>query len=74
MMTEVGRYDELCALIRDEVLDDDAGGAVMIIVVNGKNGHGVTCHADNATMRLMPRMLEEIAQAMREDSEESEAN
>lgn len=56
-----GKYDDVCALVRKKT----KARAVIVIVIDGDSGSGMSCKADLATMLMLPGLLEDIARQIR---------
>jgi hypothetical protein len=56
-----GKYDEICTLVREQV-----GGSVVLIVIGGTLGDGMSCQADFETTMGLPDRLERVARQIRE--------
>lgn len=62
-----GKYDDVCTMVREQVGIGDEGG-VIVIVFGGNKGNGFSCQADLGTTLGMPKVLEEVAQQIRESA------
>jgi len=62
-----GKYHEACNVAREAcgVGLDGAPGGVILIVMNGKLGHGFECQGDAATLLCLPDILENLAKDLR---------
>jgi hypothetical protein len=60
MPTGPGKYDDMCALVREQV-----GGNVVVMVFGGKRGSGFAVQADAATTLRLPELLESMAKQIR---------
>lgn len=58
-----GKYDDVCTQARASA---DAQGTVLI-VINGRLGHGFSVQADYTTILRLPDLLEELARQLRAD-------
>lgn len=58
-----GKYDAAATLARHAVgiADENPSGAVVLIVLNGREGHGFSVQADPATYLRLPRLLRSVA-------------
>lgn len=57
-----GKYDDAATAAREI-----SGGGVVLIVVEGKLGHGFSAQVSAAHLRDLPEMLEEVAAQLRRD-------
>lgn len=63
-----GKYDDILTEVRELVgVGDEAGGAVILIVIGGKRGNGFCVQADLEHTLMLPDMLEHVAREMRGD-------
>lgn len=58
-----GKYDDVCTLVREQT----AALGVIVMVINGKHGHGFSVQADPMTLAGLPEILEDIARQLRND-------
>jgi hypothetical protein len=58
-----GKYDDLCSYVREQV-----GGAVVLIVLGGDRGPGVSVQGDDRGMVMLPDLLETVARQIRQDN------
>lgn len=58
-----GRYDDVCTEIRKSTKAD----GVMLMVVNGRDGSGISMQATPAMMMILPDILEGMAAYIRKD-------
>lgn len=63
-----GKYDDVCTKVRRLTGVDKTGGAVVLIVLGGKHGHGFSMQSDLETLKLLPDMLETMAKQIRKDA------
>ena len=56
-----GKYDDLCTDVR---LKAEAEAAI-VIIINGKHGHGFSCQANILITRELPTLLENVARELR---------
>jgi hypothetical protein len=66
-----GQYDDICESICQQVAIDRVGGGVLVVVIGGDRGSGFSCHSDFASILHMPRLLEQIADKIRHQLEET---
>ena len=57
MPLEPGKYDDACTAVR---VATDAHGIVLIIV-DGNQGHGISVQASGEVMAILPQMLRAFA-------------
>lgn len=64
-----GKYDAECTVARESAGIAEVGqiGGVVLIVINGRLGHGFEVQADPLTTRNLPALLEDLAKQIRED-------
>jgi hypothetical protein len=61
-----GKYDDICALARNQLgFTDKTPGGVLVIVVGGPDGGGFSCQADFVTTLKLPDILERVAKEIR---------
>jgi hypothetical protein len=59
-----GEYDDLCTMVREQT---NAAG-VIVAVINGKRGSGLSVQADLATTLALPELLDHLAAQIRADN------
>jgi hypothetical protein len=55
-----GKYDDLCALVRER-----SGGQVIVIVIGGDKGSGFSFQGEEGMLERLPDLLEVVAKQMR---------
>lgn len=60
-----GRYDELA----ERALDETEATAVVVLVVNGKKGHGFSCSCDPSVAAHLHRSIPDLSRAVADDIE-----
>jgi hypothetical protein len=68
MALGAGKYDDLCALVRERAgISDGAVGGVVLIVIGGDRGNGVSMQADFITTLKLPDILAGLAEKIRDN-------
>ncbi len=62
-MNNPGKYDDLCTMAREAAQAD----GVVLMVINGKSGSGLSVQVSPEMAFQLPDTLEELAKAMRAD-------
>jgi len=57
-MVVAGKYEELCNSVRIDAKAD----AVVLVVLNGKDGSGFSVQANSGLAELLPTILRKVAQ------------
>jgi hypothetical protein len=60
-----GKYDDEATLVRERV----KAQGVIVVIIGGDKGDGFACQTNLSTLAMLPELLENMAQQMRQDRE-----
>jgi len=61
MTTGSGKYDDVCTTVRERT----GARAVAVIIIDGDKGNGFSVQSEEAWLKVLPDILETMAQKIR---------